>query len=196
MCLVFIISIHAPTKGATPVCLIHRKVITYFNPRSHEGSDLKQGKQLKHIRNFNPRSHEGSDNKPSIKGMPIMNFNPRSHEGSDLTEVINYAVEKKFQSTLPRRERRKPMHRKVQCKNFNPRSHEGSDRGRPLPGVCRNNFNPRSHEGSDGCRIEDCIHSADFNPRSHEGSDEDAPADVPENAPISIHAPTKGATSR
>ena len=35
--------------------------IPYFNPRSHEGSDREEWKNIKPIWDFNPRSHEGSD---------------------------------------------------------------------------------------------------------------------------------------
>ena len=35
------VSIHAPMKGATP-CKSHaRRIITSFNPRPHEGSDIR-----------------------------------------------------------------------------------------------------------------------------------------------------------
>ena len=33
----------------------------YFNPRSHEGSDLQEVNYCGKYSNFNPRSHEGSD---------------------------------------------------------------------------------------------------------------------------------------
>ena len=35
----FLISIHAPVKGATTFCLISACTMVYFNPRSREGSD-------------------------------------------------------------------------------------------------------------------------------------------------------------
>ena len=57
----FIISIHAPTRGAT---LSHKKDLIYlnFNPRSHEGSDIYGLKEYSYdLYHFNPRSHEGSD---------------------------------------------------------------------------------------------------------------------------------------
>ena len=79
----------------------------------------------------------------------------------------------KFQSTLPRGERRffpcKFVH---YSSNFNPRSHEGSDVhvvGIPFKVIW--DFNPRSHEGSDGIAEINAISGLDFNPRSHEGSD-------------------------
>ena len=35
------ISIHAPTKGATATVHPYRQICKNFNPRSHEGSDIK-----------------------------------------------------------------------------------------------------------------------------------------------------------
>ena len=57
------ISIHAPARGATfldnPLC----KIKCYFNPRSREGSDLRQNLCPVSQTYFNPRSREGSDRK-------------------------------------------------------------------------------------------------------------------------------------
>ena len=79
----------------------------------------------------------------------------------------------KFQSTLPRRERREPASFSYVCWSFNPRSREGSD----------NTGDSNSH----GIAIS-------FNPRSREGSDNvylnDNTALI-----VSIHAPAKGATT-
>ena len=76
------ISIHAPTRGATSekersyieglfqstlprgerLQIISLTVwIVYFNPRSHEGSDLGSNCERTTSTHFNPRSHEGSD---------------------------------------------------------------------------------------------------------------------------------------
>ena len=78
------ISIHAPTRGATDVGMASPSVNTDFNPRSHEGSDLRGWiRTLSQYRNFNPRSHEGSDSVLEDLVLARYNFNPRSHEGSD-----------------------------------------------------------------------------------------------------------------
>ena len=55
------ISILAPTRGATVAVtqMVNRPY--YFNPRSHEGSDLLLHLLVPQTQNFNPRSHEGSD---------------------------------------------------------------------------------------------------------------------------------------
>ena len=105
------ISIHAPAKGATVKLEVQDSMLqfqstlprrerqtsrnskfelSYFNPRSREGSDpLGMDKLLMQV-NFNPRSREGSD-----AGMPGDKrfhpyFNPRSREGSDKTIRINF----------------------------------------------------------------------------------------------------------
>ena len=78
-----------------------------------------------------------------------------------------------FQSTLPRGERRGIY--------FLTRTDE-------------NDFNPRSHEGSDPLTSYSRKYSMDFNPRSHEGSDTDPSPHIRMTHPISIHAPTRGAT--
>ena len=86
-----------------------------FNPRSREGSDDSKKGVVSVVEDFNPRSREGSDVE-AIDCRPIRaDFNPRSREGSDVeVERMWYKVVK-FQSTLPRRERRNPMWLYVRC---------------------------------------------------------------------------------
>ena len=57
------ISIHAPTRGATPFLPFALSFILNFNPRSHEGSDTEALRIRDKPNDFNPRSHEGSDPK-------------------------------------------------------------------------------------------------------------------------------------
>ena len=55
------ISIHAPTRGATPSSVMAGTVRTDFNPRAHEGRDkLRQVADIA-ADDFNPRAHEGRD---------------------------------------------------------------------------------------------------------------------------------------
>ena len=56
---------------------------------------------------FNPRSHERSDPEPDAPTINPIYFNPRSHERSDLVTLYKQEVPEKFQSTLPREERRR-----------------------------------------------------------------------------------------
>ena len=166
-----IISIHTPTKGATRLHLCLLLLFQYFNPHSHEGSDL--------VTDSPPFSCSISIHTPT-KGathfflqlrQSFSYFNPHSHEGSDASFTIAFSF----------------------CVNFNPHSHEGSDRHTLQDDKLRQNFNPHSHEGSDSVAsmsfasfpvfqstlprrerrffiLHVIVHN-NFNPHSHEGSD-------------------------
>ena len=101
--------------------------IYYFNPRSREGSDVEDVQDLKQsiisihapakgatvdvvqifesMFNFNPRSREGSDCPNAVYHVLYAYFNPRSREGSDGEPECAGYISRRFQSTLPRRER-------------------------------------------------------------------------------------------
>ena len=79
----YVISIHAPTRGATLIIIILNLINKHFNPRSHERSDQCLFQFLCFLVDFNPRSHERSDGIKSMRNFLIT----------------------KFQSTLPREER-------------------------------------------------------------------------------------------
>ncbi len=210
------ISIHAPTRGATDrgamlivlilfqstlprgerpfVRLLQHAERVHFNPRSHDGSDLRNHRyglalqfqstlprwERRHERcrrcdqrNFNPRSHEGSDGMDWRPSPYDQNFNPRSHEGSD-SAFINSSGLIYISIHAPTR---------------------GATEVEPLEESDPYDFNPRSHEGSDlqasflywvnGISIHAPTRGAtDRFPRS------------PFYVPISIHAPTRGATQQ
>ena len=104
----------------------------------------------------------------------VSNFNPRSREGSDAPCSSDRQSAFLFQSTLPRRERRR-----ASC---------------PSPRRSRY-FNPRSREGSDAAGLHTAAPVRHFNPRSREGSDVPQDLHLLSALCISIHAPAKGATS-
>ena len=122
------ISIHAPAKGATGTERLKELMDYHFNPRSREGSDqiLRiQGLKLP-FQSTLPRRERHlylihkihgliiSIHAPA-KGATVLHqptkwlreyFNPRSREGSDNKAFPATGFSQKFQSTLPRRERR------------------------------------------------------------------------------------------
>ena len=56
-----IISIHAPTRGATYKGCAGSHDRNDFNPRPHKGSDVFKWFGLQSTSDFNPRPHKGSD---------------------------------------------------------------------------------------------------------------------------------------
>ena len=99
-----VISIHAPTRGATAAVLSEDSHIMYFNPRSHERSDVCYIHRRK--------GHDISIHAPTRGATD--NSKDSSH-GS------------RFQSTLPREERQISEKGGKTGRYFNPRSHERSD---------------------------------------------------------------------
>ena len=58
----FVISIHAPVKGATVFDVPEMALDVDFNPRTREGCDLPGNRHAyRGYRHFNPRTREGCD---------------------------------------------------------------------------------------------------------------------------------------
>ena len=120
------ISIHAPTRGATPHFTRSLAAAIDFNPRSHEGSDALYAASVSPSLYFNPRSHEGSDRsiprrfcnfsisihaptrgatlrdlRIKCNGMISIHAPTRGATGKHTPDLLSLL----FQSTLPRGER-------------------------------------------------------------------------------------------
>ena len=78
----YVISIHAPTWGATLFTYFVNS-LRNFNPRTHVGCDLVIHKCLGHTQNFNPRTHVGCDFSVIYVLSAELYFNPRTHVGCD-----------------------------------------------------------------------------------------------------------------
>ncbi len=189
------ISIHAPARGATRVCIDQhlRGVISIHAPA--RGATIRGRPGGYPHQDFNPRSREGSDCFLLLSGYVSKNFNPRSREGSDSFFHPTRSPVVRFQSTLPRGERLSVLE---DIKIAHDISIHAPARGATESRVTKNNiivisihapargatmtspgsrwpigyFNPRSREGSDGTTPWRFIVWKDFNPRSREGSDE------------------------
>ena len=103
---ILVISIHAPTKGATLSTLRNTQCLHHFNPRSHEGSDPFRFCMNQMMIYFNPRSHERSDDvADSVYGsMPVISIHAPTKGATQ--RLVLFQLIFSFQSTLPRRERR------------------------------------------------------------------------------------------
>ena len=83
---------------------------------------------------FNPRSHEGSDLWRSWCSLAMRLFQSTLPRGERLGEIGKKDKTQVFQSTLPRGERQQQDQCHSRNCNFNPRSHEGSDLAHALSG--------------------------------------------------------------
>ena len=99
------ISIHAPTKGATFKLIKVYIINSYFNPRSHEGSDFSQPGQTFAWRQFQstlPRRERRYYNGRDRLFCTFQSTLPRRERpAGSIAEQLTHG----FQSTLPRRER-------------------------------------------------------------------------------------------
>ena len=122
------ISIHAPARGATRSCSCKQTAFQISIHAPARGATKSPYSFSGSMTNFNPRSREGSDwNRPrnSLKSLRFQSTLPRGERRDGYqTSLVDHI----FQSTLPRGERQ-PQGRVQDCKypNFNPRSREGSD---------------------------------------------------------------------
>ena len=142
-----IISIHAPTRGATNHSLrrIHKTGISIHAPTRGATQQSKTIMNASEFQSTLPREERRGG---ICIDLNVSHFNPRSHERSDLScdllqnylsisihaptrgatlDPIDNATIAIFQSTLPREERLIGAIQALPTHNFNPRSHERSD---------------------------------------------------------------------
>ena len=123
------------------------------------------------------------------------NFNPRSREGSDEPAYVIYSELGIFQSTLPRRERRRvdAMAELEEIISIHAPA-KGATKNYQQHLACNFQFQstlPRRERRYGTAVISDDDY---FNPRSREGSDFTFDSTLKLTLIISIHAPAKGAT--
>ena len=109
-----IISIHAPTNGATVPPRGRISSIYYFNPRSDERSDCYSARLHLPCCNFNPCSDERSDVSGQALMSALQNFNPRSDERSD---DVSGTEDDRSCNFNPRSDERSDVHTRITSNN-------------------------------------------------------------------------------
>ena len=168
----FIISIHAPTRGATDFNIL-------LCADKQFQSTLPQGERLgRHLPSIHSKIFQSTlpqgERRPRhvVRSSKVEHFNPRSHKGSDLQGgLITYYI----------------LH-------FNPRSHKGSDCPFPAVFTLRTYFNPRSHKGSDPLPFFFRSHASSISIHAPTRGATKESRTAYRHHTISIHAPTRGAT--
>ncbi len=80
----YVVSIHAPARGATPMQVFLRRADSCFNPRTREGCDTTSAALDRDDDCFNPRTREGCDKRFGYALYDFRRFNPRTREGCDM----------------------------------------------------------------------------------------------------------------
>ena len=127
-----LISIHAPTRGATAVTETVSRILRISIHAPTRGATGPDGSIQPQKQNFNPRSHKGSDSLNSVEPLPYTNFNPRSHKGSDEYELGPGTMNVIFQSTLPQGERHPSLQKSLNSATFQSTLPQGE---RPYSGI-------------------------------------------------------------
>ena len=120
-------------------------------------------------------------------------FNPRSHKGSDLLTRPERRERTKFQSTLPQGERRYQIGRMCRGIAFQSTLPQGERLNVIFLPPKAHYFNPRSHKGSDFLFASPWL-QYDISIHAPTRGATSIGFTICSNTSISIHAPTRGAT--
>ena len=172
------------------------KYLSCFNPRSHAGSDSQCTARFctRHEVSIHAPT-QGATTASARKASCPRSFNPRSHAGSDFPLFMQSCTSARFQSTLPRRERRwVSMRCRSGCTVSIHAPTQGATSPRNRRRLVLDRFNPRSHAGSDLRGIQRCgNHKRVSIHAPTQGATYDYLTSQVDNY-VSIHAPTQGAT--
>ncbi len=195
------VSIHAPTRGATP----HRcrfgpsPIVSIHAPTRGANGTAETDADADGAYCFNPRTHAGCD-LVVADAATLHSFNPRTHAGCD--NGFGFRALAPFQSTHPRGVRPLALNSFSVTARFNPRTHAGCDwpsrlAASPMlrfqsthprgvrheapsihdrfqsthPRGVHPGFNPRTHAGCDQIGRIFGVAARSFNPRTHAGCD-------------------------
>ena len=159
-------------RGVRRLYVEERGPGTYFNPRTHVGCDPALTALMTLSAEFqstHPRGVRRTLRRTTVT--PTRYFNPRTHVGCDATGIYKDIFTVYISIHAPTWGATKQLHRVFQNTLFQSTHPRGVRPARSAPFSITQNFNPRTHVG---CDLETIIR--------------------PERAPISIHAPTWGAT--
>ena len=150
------------------------------------------GVQYQH---FNPRTREGCDKATELYDFIETNFNPRTREGCDIVFDLTSRCKIIFQSTHPRRVRRKGLSEGLKDLQI---SIHAPAKGATNTSLMTSAYPLISIHAPAKGATKDWLHwqkiMQNFNPRTREGCDKFSCLAKGNATNISIHAPAKGAT--
>ena len=125
---IMLVSIHAPTQGATCTGTRQSMWAMCFNPRTHTGCDFEMDSRQHKKRCFNPRTHTGCDHAACTDTTTTDQFQSTHPHGVRLLSLAAVMTFAGFQSTHPHGVRQIVKHIHARNVSFNPRTHTGCDR--------------------------------------------------------------------
>ena len=165
------VSIHAPTRGATQLLRDKRQQEAFQSTHPH-GVRHTFLFCTQNPKGFNPRTHTGCDRIMLITWLVKASFNPRTHTGCDKSAFLICCALTPFQSTHPHGVRRFSCfarHRKRQ--GFNPRTHTGCDQKKEIKSTEKRVSIHAPTRGATSSVIVMIASKPCFNPRTHTGCD-------------------------
>ena len=170
---IMLVSIHAPTQGATLGILQTIAVVPFQSTRPHRVRPLKILFSIVGYTLF--QSTHPHRVRHACKGsilFPYLCFNPRTHTGCDVSLAAPQFLNRRFQSTHPHGVR---LAESCVCHH-------------------QQGFQSTHPHGVRPARRIDARGKGRFNPRTHTGCDQRAHRKTIAPIIVSIHAPTRGAT--
>ena len=187
-----LISIHAPTRGATSSSKVGYASENISIHAPTRGATLISASRLPYHLNFNPRSYKRSDDE-IIRNQFIEDISIHAPTRGATLKVFTLRINTLFQSTLLQEERHTFHPHRAFHQDFNPRSYKRSDCRGGISSCVEWNFNPRSYKRSD------LYHSLFLQLYLFQSTLLQEERQLQYGAEhlritISIHAPTRGAT--
>ena len=176
-------------------CKLSIATSTSFNPRTHSGCDLSPIANTTSDDCFNPRTHSGCDRCLHSRKAHRCSFNPRTHSGCDTHAMMMNNPGLLFQSTHPLGVRRGSTKNFTFSEMFQSTHPLGVRHGQPICQCGLLCFNPRTHSGCDLLAANDIAGMMQFQSTHPLGVRHAWRKTLGEAAVVSIHAPTRGATS-
>ena len=189
-----LVSIHAPTRGATCSCTLTTALCCCFNPRTHTGCDTINGRPAT-FRLFQSTHPHGVRLHQHYAFYTYYRFNPRTHTGCDIIGIVRQCNLQVSIHAPTRGATGCSSRRWCAWASFNPRTHTGCDDFPPNVITPARLFQSTHPHGVRRCTRRVNKSSSGFNPRTHTGCDSDIQQYI-SRLRVSIHAPTRGATSR
>ena len=110
----FPVSIHTPTRGATPAVHVFGKQLRVSTHTPTRGATAAADSIAHTTVSFNPHPHAGGDTKHKEETMARPSFNPHPHAGGDISGYNTEVIKEMFQPTPPRGGR----HQRVQHRSY------------------------------------------------------------------------------